>query len=525
MRNKLLKKITGITCIAAALCIMRVCAFAADSGTYGDITWSIDGRTLTISGTGVVTYDLVVDELRHSYSYSSVVKLIVEDGITEIAEDTFRTSSLENVELAGSVKTIGEYAFYNSRGLYKVSMPGVTSIGESAFQGTELDEDYAPLPDGLEVIGEKAFYNTDYFDFNLPASVTYIGEQALRSKYVENITVSEENPYYCTVNSVLFNKDKTNLIYYPANYHQRPFEYDDDDNRIEYEPDTYDIPDTVTDISDYAFFGVKYLGTVNISANVKNIGIRAFYSTIKLINIAQENDHLVMENNLLLDAAKTTVYFYLTPDDAPAVLSLPETIEVIPDYVFTSHEEITELILPKSLKSIGLSAFMSCSNLEKITLWADIESIGFAAFNFCESLSSIVFYGTETDWNDLYERVADRNDYFLNSEITYMGAVSDEPYFSSLVFQRDSNIMGWHVGFFTGDADTNATALVALYNDDGLLAVKQITLEPHKTMSVFFSYDDYMLGEYKVGYAKVFCWETLNGLKPVWETPLEGEAY
>ena len=82
----------------------------------------------------------------------------------------------------------------------------VTSIGTN-FTNYEYDETYAvkkiTIPATVDDIGSSS-----EFDFYGPFK---------NAKNLEEIVVEEKNPIYCSVDGVLYNKDKTELIAYPAN--------------------------------------------------------------------------------------------------------------------------------------------------------------------------------------------------------------------------------------------------------------------------------------------------------------------
>ena len=85
---------------------------------------------------------------------------------------------------------------------------------------------------------------------NIPASVTTIEAGAFPNcTSLTNISVDSQNPSYSSQDGVLFNKDKTTLLYYPEDKTDA----------------SYAVPDTVTTIANYAFNGNKNLETVNIS--------------------------------------------------------------------------------------------------------------------------------------------------------------------------------------------------------------------------------------------------------------------
>ena len=136
----------------------------------------------------------------------------------------------------------------------------VTSIGRWAFSNcTSLTS--ITIPDGVTSIGDNAFwFCDDLTSVTIPDSVTSIGYKAFNScDRLAEINVSENNNNYCSVDGVLFNKEKTILIQYPAA-----------------RTGAYVIPDGVTSIGDNAFDNCDGLTSITIPDSVKSIGDEAF---------------------------------------------------------------------------------------------------------------------------------------------------------------------------------------------------------------------------------------------------------
>ena len=92
-------------------------------------------------------------------------------------------------------------------------------------------------------------------------NVSYISEYAfVGCSYLKSITVDSSNPNYSSVDGVLFSKDKTQLIWYPAAK----------------EGTSYTVPSTVTGIQYSAFNGSKSLMNVTVPSSVVSIGDYAF---------------------------------------------------------------------------------------------------------------------------------------------------------------------------------------------------------------------------------------------------------
>lgn len=115
---------------------------------------------------------------------------------------------------------------------------------------------------GVTSIGSQAFYEcSNLTSITIPSSVTSIGVNVFYNcTGLTDITVDSNNSSFCSESGVLFNKDKTTLIYYPLGKNDS----------------SYTIPDGVTVIEQYAFYCNSKLTSVTIPSGVTSIGEMAF---------------------------------------------------------------------------------------------------------------------------------------------------------------------------------------------------------------------------------------------------------
>lgn len=221
-----------------------------DSGTCGEnVTWTLtsDG-VLTISGEGAMA----------DY-YSS--------GAPWYSYQTYIT----NAVIKYSVTSIGSYAFYNCTSLESITIPDrVTSIGMGAFFGC-ISLENITLPDSTTSIDSDAFLGCISLEsITIPSEVTLIGVDAFCGcEVLTEIHVDESNTTYCSEQGVLFNKERTRLVCYPAGKTE----------------DSYTIPTGVTSIGPSAFSWCNSLTSITIQAGVTSIGSRAFFGCRSLTNI------------------------------------------------------------------------------------------------------------------------------------------------------------------------------------------------------------------------------------------------
>ena len=121
------------------------------------------------------------------------------------------------------------------------------------------------------------------------------------------------------------------------------------------------IPDSVTNIGDYAFWGCSDLADIVIPDGVTSIGDYAFEGCESLRSVV-----------------------------------IPDGVTSIGDYVFSGCRSLTDIVIPNSVTSIRDGAFFGCSDLADIVIPDGITSIGDRAFMGCSSLSSLVIPGGVT---------------------------------------------------------------------------------------------------------------------------------
>ena len=424
-------------------------ASSSDSGVCGaNAKWKFDRstKTLTIYGKGAMyDYDSY-NGMGAPYSDKEkypIKNVVISDGITKIGSDAFLSaydnSDIVTVKIADSVTSIGDRAFAETK-IKEITLPKkLKSIGKFAFSCCNNLKKVV-IPDSVTVIGEDAFCwcesleelvigngvkKLDYvFDAGGKLKKVTFGKNVKSFKYdLMNygnaycpIFVHEDNKYFSSdKNGVLFNANKTKLIFYPGSLTLK----------------SYTIPKTVTAIAEYAFYGLEKLETVNTS-NVKKIGDYAFaYSSIKEVvcgnavetmgegafagcenmktlkvpagvikigseafsdkcdvTIDENNKKYISENGVLFNKDKTTLIRYSANNTADTY-TIPSTVTKISNFAFCSNDYLVNITFPENLKTIGDCAFNGCDNLKSVSLSKNITSIGDTAFGSCDSLKKL----------------------------------------------------------------------------------------------------------------------------------------
>lgn len=277
---------------------------------YSDVPWY--GRTIT---SVVIEYGILNISSFAFYKCSTLKDIYIPDSVTKIYVEAFRDCvNLKNINLPQGLKSVGLMAFYNCSGL------------ESLF-----------IPKNVEIISE---YKTFHGCSNL-----------------KNISVDDDNQFYCDIDGVLFNKNCTKLITFPP----------------QKQCSEYFIPGSVTAIHDEAFRGCDLLTRVYIPYTVNSIGQSAFENCTSITEI-----------------------------------SIPDGITVLNDDVFRCCEKLSDISVPQSVTKLGARAFYGCKSLKKIDLPKNLISIGINCFAWCTALADYTipqnitviehgaFYGTAT---------------------------------------------------------------------------------------------------------------------------------
>ena len=256
-----------------------------DSGTWGEnITWTLEGTTLTIAGEGVMEPE-VYSESTYPWTYyrDAVVDLVVEEGVTEIAVRAFTYfSQLEQISLPESLTTIGESAFQVCPKLKSAQLPdSVTTIGSRAFDGCSSLESIR-LPKNLTYIPGYLLSGTAISEIEIPESVVGMGEGVFMS---------------CTkLESVI-------------------------------------LPEAMLSVSDRCFESCTALKSVTLPDRMLSLGFSSFSGCTSLATIALPNS---------LEYIGT----YCFNGSGLESITLPESVNTIRDYAFAHCQNLVMVTVP-----------------------------------------------------------------------------------------------------------------------------------------------------------------------------------
>ena len=390
------------------------------SGSCGEhLTWEYNTSTgaLTISGYGDM--DFAGGTAPWSSNNGNIKSISLPDGLTSIGNSAFYFCSLlTSITIPAGVTSIGENAFLGCSGLTSISIPSsVTSIGYQAFSDcTNLN--LINIPASVTGIGDNAFYgcsalayitidsNNTVFDSRNDCNA--IIETSTNKLIVGCRNTVIPNSVTSIGNFAFFGRSGLNSISIPASVTSiggSAFQ--------NCSLKSITIPSSVTSIGDYAFYKCTNLKEVYVNWNTpptpgtdafKNISFEATlhvpYGTSANYTGASWSGFVnIVQMNPTGQCGDNLFWEY---DPTTFILTISGTGDMY-DYATYGtkpwhnwQNAITSVVLPDGLTNIGAGAFYGCQALTSINIPNGLLSIGQSAFNSCKALPSIDIPSTVT---------------------------------------------------------------------------------------------------------------------------------
>jgi hypothetical protein len=173
------------------------------------------------------------------------------------------------------------------------------------------------LSNSLEVIEARAFRNSGLTEITLPSSLTSLHVDALNgNKALMAINVDDNNTTYKSIDGVLFSKDESNLVRFPAG-----------------RTSPYTIPETVTAFSTNAFRDTS-LTTIAIPNDISSLAWGIFYDSTALTEI-----------------------------------TLASSVTYINDYAFANCTALETVVILKNGSTTTYNSTFTGCDFEKLKLW------------------------------------------------------------------------------------------------------------------------------------------------------------
>ncbi len=315
-----------------------------------------------------------------------ITNVVISSGLESIGYNAFKGSSLENITIPSSVTSLGAQAFYGCNNLTNIELPSsITRIGDMAFANCENLNNMV-IPSNVRTIKDSAFYNCKKItSITIPSSVTSIGASRVfyGCEKLTSINVELNNNNYSSENGILFNKNKTELIFYPEGKESVQYEIPSSVTSIKDEAFhnskliNIEIPSSVTTIGNLVFVDCINLTSIEIPSSVTSIGrmLFNFARNLKSINVDSNNKNYSSQDGVLFNKDKTKLIRHPEGKSAQGY-QIPSSVTSIDNYAFHSCSISPDIIIPSNVTSIGDFVFFNAKRLTDITIPSSVISIG-----------------------------------------------------------------------------------------------------------------------------------------------------
>lgn len=318
-----------------------------------------------------------------------------------------------------TVVSIGEKAFWKNDKLQSVTIEdGVLDIKMGAFYYCRYLRS-VKLPATLKSVGSYAFWKSlSLSNIYIPASLTDLSAKAFSEGGMSAYEVSPDNPVYSSEDGIMFNKDKTELLHFPAKKQVESFSIPEKVEKIgelAFECNQLNeviFHDKLLSIDDYAFFLCEKLAKADVPNSVEFVGESAFsrcynlkeaHLPEKLTAISPglfEYGYKLEKVNIpstVTSIGKSAFRYCRKMND----LRLPDGLVEIGDEAFNGWE-MTSLVIPNSVTTIGRQAFAGCTELKSLVLGNSVSEIGMDAFYNNRELKEIDILSEDYNYVSTY---------------------------------------------------------------------------------------------------------------------------
>lgn len=312
-------------------------------------------------------------------------------------------------ELGANCATIGDYAFYNCTRLENVSLAtSVSTVGEYAFSGAAIEE--VTIPAFCTNFGEYAFEKCIYLKsvemsskatalsrgmfsgcsslsaITIPETVTSIGAFCFNNTAIGSITVPEsvgdlsaEGIFYgCYALDTVIIKGAVKVIGENTFY-----------GCVSLRDIT--LSDSTEVISKGAFYGCEKLTSLTLPAATREVAGAFANSGIASFALSAGNKSFAVVDGVLYSFDKTKIVAY-PPSSTRSHITLPKELVEISANTFDGVTALEVVAFESGSSSslvIGAYAFNGCTGLKSIALPDRLSVIGEYAFSGCSHLASI----------------------------------------------------------------------------------------------------------------------------------------
>ena len=352
-------------------------------------------------------------------------ELTIPNSVTTIGGSAFAgcTGLTGALTIPNSVTAIGGSAFAGCSGLEELVIPNsVTTIGVSTFAGCTGLNGTLTIPNSVTTIGEGAFSGCiGIEEITIPNSVTQIYAGAFYGcDNLSKVNISSLEAWCGIVFGLIgggnYSSESSNPIYYAHHLYLNGQEVTD-----------LVIPESITAINSYAFYGGSGFNSITLGNAVTTIGNYAFSGCTGLTNLTIGDAVTTIGESAFegcTGLTSLTISKSVISISGSIIRNCPSLTSLSVESgnpIFDSRDNCNAIIetatntlvvgsqttvIPNTVTAIGASAFTSCDGLTSIVIPNSVTSIGvetyvneyqndttfyyYNPFMFCTNLRTII---------------------------------------------------------------------------------------------------------------------------------------
>ncbi len=256
---------------------------------------------------------------------------------------------------------IDGYAFWQCRSLESLTITGDllgVNRDSSATEGCVNLKNITLASSVQEVPYNLYDYFPELETLTLGKNTENINCQLYNFEKLQAINVANGNQYYSSENGVLYDKDKTKLLYYP----------------VKKEGESFEIPTSVKQVGeeedyDAVFAYNSNLKKITITENVEQMNCYfGDCENLQEISVDEKNEYFLSENRILYDKKKTMMLCYPAKKEGESYV-VPVGVKLVGGSEnryyggFCNNQNLTSITLTKDVQAIDVD---SCINLQNI---------------------------------------------------------------------------------------------------------------------------------------------------------------
>lgn len=497
----------------------------------------------------------------------------IPDGVNIVGKSAFHSSiGLTSLDTGNTTKTISTFGFHSCPNLKSIILrESMVTLERMAFYKCDSLNSVI-IEEGLLSIGHTAFeYCSSLQEITIPASVLDVSDYAFyNSICLENIYVNDDNENYCDLDGVLYSKDKSALVCFPAGKKEKEYKLNENTliiNNGAFAFNDYieqvilpsnlnylgkhcfndcssltqiNFPNALNTIASYAFYHCEKLESISLGKNIKIIDYSAFGSCTSLNTLLWDNSECYVYTYAFLNCPNLEdVYitnlnnwlnttfedFYSNPlnneanlyvnDKLLTVLDLSDYPYNISNYCFTGCKSLNKIITTSENKEIGINAFSHCTNLSSVYFEQGLVVLNEYVFSNCNALTyvkipfSTEYIGDYCFWSCSSLKCID----YYGSEDSWDALITSKytiPYGAKVNYLLSIEA-NWINGVVTIDCSQSIkdkTLIIASYQNNVFDNIHSIVVENEKlSHTIDFSAST-------GSNIKVFVWDSLSNCKP-----------